>query len=244
MFDQTQVVPENVILYANKNGYTAILANLLRYKAVFTSGHFHSKTPPECLSVCRKTFHNHLKAFVDLGWAERLDGGFRLVSIYKISARLKNLHKDYKCTKRHKFTDGTKSDLVSALREVTLRRKHRQIDFMETAKRIGITKTRSDKRNKFTEKLIVNALSNNVSMSNKTIGRIWGMSSATGHRQKIRLLSEGHIDVTHQQPQLYQSNVPYVAWQHFKKSEDYNQTLFHSGTNIWQSQSDKIYCYV
>lgn len=238
------VVPENIILYANKHGYTAILANFLRYKSVFISGHFHDKNVPEGISVCRSTLHNHVESFIELGWAERLDKGFRLVSVYKISEHLKNLHRDYKCTKKHHFENVPKSDLVSKLRYVTLKRKQRQIDFRDTAQKLDIKYTKGDKVNKVAKKMITDGLSNNVPMSIKTIGNIWGMSTATGHRFKKRWEAEGNINVTSQPPKLYQSHVSGDGYKMFKQTPEYNQTFFYCNGNIWQSQSDKIYCYV
>lgn len=237
-------LPENVILYANKHGLTRLLANYAHYKSVYRSAHFHSKQAPECLKITRSTFHNHIEALIDQGWAERLDKGFRLVSVYKISQYLKNLHRDYKCVKKHHFTNGSKSDLVSQLRYITLKRKHRQIDFRDTANRLDIKYTKGDKINKVAKKLITDGLSGNVSMSIKTIGKTWNMSTTTGHRFKKRWEAEGNINVTSQQPELYRSNVSWREFQCFRQTEYYNQTLFHSGTNIWQSQSDKIQCYV
>lgn len=238
------VVPENIILYANKHGYTPQLALWLKYKQVYTSGHFHSKAVPDCLSVSRSTFHNHIESFIELGWAERLDKGFRFVSVYSISRHLKNLHSDYKCTQKRHLTDGTKSEIVSQLRYVTLKRKQRQIDFRDTAQRLDIKYTKGDKVNKFAKKMITDGLSNNVPMSIKTIGSIWGMSTATGHRFKKRWEAEGNINVTSQPPKLYQSHVSSDGYKMFKQSTEYNQTFFYCNGNIWQSQSDKIYCYV
>lgn len=244
VIDNQVVIPENLILYANKHGWTPQLALYIEYKRVFRSAHFHSKQVPDGLNVSRSSFHNHIEKFIELGWAERLATGFRLISVYKLSKHLKTLHRDYKCTKRHYLTETSKSDLVSGLRYITFKRHKQQIDFATTAKKLDITYTRSSKRNKLAEKLINDGLSGNVAISIKTIGKTWNMSSATGHRYKRRWLAEGNINVTSQQPNLYQTNVSYSEWKRFLKTEDYNQTYFHSGTNIWQSQSDKIHCYV
>lgn len=174
------------------------------------------------------------------GWI-RVLGLFRCI---KFPNTLKIFTGIINALKKHHFENVPKSDLVSKLRYVTLKRKQRQIDFRDTAQRLDIKYTKGDKVNKVAKKLITDGLSNNVPMSIKTIGNIWGMSTTTGHRFKKRWEAEGNINVTTQPPKLYQSHVSGDGYKMFKQTPEYNQTFFYCNGNIWQSQSDKIYCYV
>lgn len=238
------VVPENVVMYANRQMITNELALFLKYKRVFKSGHFHSKSAPEELNICRSTFHNHVKSFIELGWAEKLDHGFRLISIYKIAKDISGIHRKYKFKRLHHFKNGKKADIVSELRQIIFRRKHIHIDFRESAKKQDIFYSPNLRLNKQAKRIIEHGLSNIAAIGIKSIGNLWGMSSATGHRQKMRWQSEGSISVTHQPPLLYQANISQAVYQEFKKSSDYNSTYYHWHNNIYQSQPDQIYRYV
>lgn len=237
-------VPENMILYALKYGDIRHLAHYLKYKRIFRSGHFHSKQVPKGIDICRSTFHNHINALIDLGWAEALPTGFRLVSTRKIMKHLASIHHDYKFKGIRHIQNGTISDIISELRRIVLVREHNQLDFVRTAKRLDIRFKQGREIPKYHRDFIANGQTHNTAMSIKMIGQVFRMSSTTGHRLKRRWEAEGSINVTRQEPIIWRENTTYKEFLFFKTTSEYDgRFTYHKGI-IYQRQPDNIQCYV
>lgn len=205
-----------MVLWANFYGCLDEVVMFLMFKRVFRSGHFHSKKVPQSLNVSRPTFNKYLKVFIASGWAQRYQGGFRLIGIRELQKMVYQVDRKYCFSKIITLKNtNNKSNLRSQLRWIVLQHKAKQQQFSRTCENFSIPYSEQRRLPKALKKKIMAGITQ-VEMSCYHMGKYLFRSKSTGYREKDNLYDLNMLRATAQESLVVETNVSAEEWMIFR----------------------------